>query len=706
MTILFKEDWELYPNAVIDTNTKNTSFLRIAAMFRDMGIVNHAFPLQLHNPELSGIDPYSNDLTQEQQIEIAIECKNNFFYFIRECVRVPGGGYDNPIKFRANRGNIALYWLFMNHIANMLIQPRQTGKSFSTDVLMRYLVNLRCTNTKINLLTKDDTLRSANLNRLKDLESELPVFLIQRARGDLANTEKLTIKSLGNSYEGHVPNKSPKMAMNVGRGLTSPIFHVDEAGFFYNVGITVPAALAAGTAARDLAKLKNEPYGNIFTTTAAKKDDKDGAYIYKLLCNSAIWTEKFLDAGNQEGLYKLIRSNSSTGELRVNCTFSHRQLGYNDAWLKEALENSLATGEDADRDFFNIWTSGTHSSPLSVEQSKMIRDSQRNDFFAEIASPYSYVTRWFIPEEAIQRTLKNGSFVLSLDTSDAVGNDDIGMHLRCIKTGAIIASGNYNETNLITFTKWILDWLLTYDTITLIIERRSTGAMVIDYLILMLLENNINPFTRIYNKVIQEAEEFPLRFKEVMQSSYGLANLTTKYKKTFGFATSSSGATSRNELYGNTLSNAVKLTGDKVHDSMTIDQLLGLTTKNGRVDHADGAHDDMCIAWLLSFWLIQLGKNLHVYNIKASEILADNKKAKTVNDPKVMYENKIRHDLRNQAEQLVEDIYKQKDPFLTKRLEAKLKHIVSKMPNEDQDIVSVENLITRIKEAKRTKKLY
>ena len=167
MTIIYENDWLLYPEAIIDTQTKNQSFVRLAALYRHMGIKNHSFMLSLLNPRLQGIDPYSPHLTLEQKLDIAIECKENFWYFIRECIRTPDGTEDNPISFKANRGNIALFWLFLNHTTLILIQPRQTGKSINTNALMTYLLNIRCTKTHINQINKDESLRSINLERLK-----------------------------------------------------------------------------------------------------------------------------------------------------------------------------------------------------------------------------------------------------------------------------------------------------------------------------------------------------------------------------------------------------------------------------------------------------------------------------------------------------------------------------------------------------------
>jgi hypothetical protein len=703
MTILFLEDWDKHKSAIVDTTTTNQSFLRLSALYRDMGIKNHSFILQLHNPELQGIDPYSNELTIEQMILIGIECKSNFFYFLRECMLVPGTGYNNKQRFKANRGNIALYWSFFNHITTILIQPRQTGKSFSTDVLMTYLLNIGCTYTEINLMTKDDDLRSRNLERLKLLELEMPFYLKQRIKGEVGNTEMLKIKSLNNIYKGHLPNKSPKMALNVGRGLTSPIFHIDEAAFFYNIGITLPAALAAGTAERNLAKEKNEPYGTILTTTAGKKDDRDGAYVYNLLSESAVWTEKFFDSNDNESLNKLVRSNSIKGKIRINCTFNHRQLGYTDEWLRDAIEAAVSVGDDASRDFGNVWTSGSQQSPLPVKTATTIRDSQVVEYYAEISPPYSYITRWYVPSNEIERVMSTNHHIMSLDTSDASGGDDIGMHLRDVKTGATIACGDYNETNLISFCEWICKWLVKYENITLIIERKSTGAMIIDYLLLMLPEKGIDPFKRLYNKVVQEYMEQPDKFAEINKPGYMRSpELYTKYKKYFGFATSSTGSTSRSELYSTTLRLAAKITGDKVRDPILIDQILGLVIKNGRVDHTDGGHDDLVISWLLSFWLLTQGKNLSFYGIKSRDVLIDNAVNMEDNDPKKAYIRNEQEHYRKQVEDLIETIKKEKDDFIAHKLECQLKTIVNKLSDDDKQIVSIDDLITNLREFRRS----
>ena len=77
---------------IYDFTTKNTSFLDVHYKLRDAGIKNNAFHLVLFNPELQGVDPYAEDLTDEQKQAIIKECSENIFYYLREVLRVKPAG--------------------------------------------------------------------------------------------------------------------------------------------------------------------------------------------------------------------------------------------------------------------------------------------------------------------------------------------------------------------------------------------------------------------------------------------------------------------------------------------------------------------------------------------------------------------------------------------------------------------------------------
>jgi hypothetical protein len=702
--ILFAEDWAKYPTAFPDLSTRNTSFVRLASVYRSMGIENHAFILALVNKDLVGVDPFDPNLTLEQMGAIALESKINPWYFFREVARVPGKGTSRAVYLEANRGNICLFWCFFNHIMIFLIQIRQTGKSLSTDILMNLLLNLVCENTDINLLTKDDVLRRKNIERIKEIGLELPIYLQMKTRDDANNGEEVTIVARKNNYTTHVPQASEKRAINMGRGLTSAIFHVDEPPFQINIDKSLGVALGSTGAAVDAAKIEGTPYGTIFTTTAGKKDSREGAFIYKLLCDSAVWNERFLDAPNLVELEKQIRVNSRGRVCRINATFNHRQLGKTDAWLKEKIDESLQSGEECDRDFFNVWTSGNMSNPLSVNILEQIAASAVSDYHIDISKPNGYITRWYIPENEIERRMANCKTVLGMDTSEASGGDDISFILVDVETLEVLAAGTYNETNLFTFAEWVCSVLVKYENITAIIERRSTGAMLLDYLLLFLPQYGIDPFKRLFNRVVNEYDEEPTRWKEIRQPmNRRSSDIYVRYKKTFGFATAGAGYASRTELYSTTLQNAAKRAATKIRDKPLIDQITGLITKNGRIDHEQGEHDDLVIGWLLCNWLLTLGKNLSHYGIDTSRVMSGiaTKSTETYAETSRRYE-------QDQIRLTIEGIYNQlateDDDYICMRLEHDLRVLDSKIILEQGETYSIDNLIKQAKESKRSKR--
>lgn len=715
--VLFMEDWLRYPSAKPNYDTKNESYLKLAGTYYAMGVKNYAFMLALHDQSLKDVDPFSPFLTELEMVKIAIECKINPWYYFREIAKVPARSGSDAVPLLANRGNIALYWCFFNHVMTYLVQIRQTGKSISTDVLDSYLLNIRCRGTTINLLTKDDALRSENIQRLKDIIDEMPFYLKQRSKKDLDNTELINISSLGNWYKAHLPQKAKKFALNTGRGMSSPIFRVDEGPFQANIEISLPAALAAGVAMRNKARANNEPYGTTLTTTAGKKDDPDGRYFYQQICAAAEWTEKFFDAKDATELEVMIRAVSRglkekmrvgdeviRGEFAVNITMNHRQLGYDDAWLLTALEETKSVGDAADRDFFNRWTSGSLSSPLSIQQMEIIRGSQKEPLYVEDCKIGSFRVpcRWYIPKDSIEMYMAKNSSILSADTSDGAGGDDISLSLTDVKTGMLIASFNVNQVNLLAFSEWVCErWIIQCPNVTLIPERRSSAIALIDHLLLILPDRGIDPFKRIFNRIVNDPDENKTAYEEIkLPLSRRPHDIYVRYKKAFGWATSGGGMTSRSDLYSTTLISAARNCGHMVNDKTTIDQILSLETRNGRVDHAPGEHDDAVIGWLLGHWMLTKAKNLLHYGIQVTDILSRNRGG-SENGGVITKEQREQIFYRDKIKELLGKLEQEQSEIISMKIENELRFYNSKLIIEENEVLSLDELISKTKETKK-----
>lgn len=684
--ILFKEDWAKYPEAIPDYNTKNKSFLRLAGVYKSMGIDNCEFMLALHDRSLVGVNPRDENLDLETIGRITEELAINPWYFFREVVRLPATAGPDPVPLQGNRGNISLYWLFFNHITSLLIQPRQTGKSVSTDCLMVYLFGIATVSTDISLLTKDDNLRTKNVARVKSVLEELPFYLKFKSGKDTYNTEKISLSKLNNNYMTNVAQASEKAALNIGRGMTNAINHIDEIAFISNIHKTLPALLAASGAARDSAQAAGAYYGNVFTTTAGYLSSESGKFAKGIYDSCLRWSEKLFDCKDLKHLRETIVKNNPSKHDRVLLEFNHRQLGYTDDWLRGKISDAMSSGEDAGADFLNLWAEGSESSAIPKNILSIIKASLINEPFTEI-SRYGYITRWYMPEHQLKNNFNNRKAVACLDTSDAVGSDDIALVIRDVSTGETLGAGTYNETNLISFSEFVCDMLVRYPNLTLIIERKSSGVAIIDNLLRLLPALGIDPFARIFNWVVNDAETNETYYREIVaRPTYRRdPSLYVKYRKQFGYATSGAGRSSRDNLYGVALLASTKYTASTVRDAVLVNQLAGLVKKNGRIDHSYGNHDDMVVSWLLGYWFLLEAKNKEFYGIPKNLVLTS--VAAAMIDEEGGQEMVIAKakQLRIKAEIdfLAEQIKKEKNAFrvidLTNRLRHKFKDIDTKI---------------------------
>lgn len=701
--ILFLEDWNKYPRAIVHTKTSNKSYLVLAEKYKRMGVKNYAFHLALMQPELETVDPFDPNLTMEQMQMIGLECKHNPWYFFREVLRLKPQAGANPVPINANRGNIGLYWLFFNHMDMCLIQPRQTGKSVSTDGLMIYLIFIGTINTRINMVTKDNDLRFANVDRLKNMRNYLPKYLWTKSKQDSDNKTDVTCAQLNNIYATAVAQNSEAGALSLGRGTTSPIMHNDEGPFCNYIDVTLPAILASGGAARDEARREGAHYGNIFTTTAGKKDDRNGAYMYEMVSGGMTWDERaLLDCSSQKQVEEIIEKNSTGQKPIVNMTFSHTQLGYDDQWLKEKLKNSNAKGEEADRDYFNVWTSGGLSSPLSVDLNKYIRESQKEPDHIEISKD-GYIMRWYIPKHEIEYVMEHGNYILAMDTSEGVGRDAISMVIMDVRNLKVIAASDNSETNLIRFSNYVCDLLVKYRNVTLIPERRSTGQLFIDNLLHKMPTLGIDPFKRVYNQIVDEGRQHEPEFNAIASDpAHRPDHFYDRCKRYFGYTTSGSGRMSRDVLYGDILQQAASLGGGKVCDKRLIDEITGLVVKKGRIDHSSGSHDDMVIAWLLACWMLMSTRNLDFYGIRnalceVEEFGMASKKPKS-SDPYDLYLDQQQKLMREEMKQLMENLKSVNDDLLAVKVENRLRFLDQQLISDDESAFSLDKIITEAKE--------
>jgi len=703
--ILYEEDWDRYPTAFPDFDTKNENALRFCSLLKEMGIQNNRWPLALHDERLIGVDPFDPNISRDMALLVSNEASINFWYFIRECSRTPNSTPTKPAIFNMNRANMATYWLYFNHVFNLLVQPRQTGKSYGIDTLAVWLLELRLRKSFINLLTKDDQLRAKNLERLKKIDSELPFYLKTRGDRDIANTEQIKISLLDNTYTGFVPQKSAKAAQMVGRGHTSENNFIDEPCYIPNVGISVPAMLAAGNMVRTIAKENGTPYGTIMSTTVGDLAEDEGLYVYRMAQNSAPFSETMYDCRNEQDLRKVVKTNSRTNEknvpYRVYTEFNHRQLGISDEQIQEWMADAAAEGADAEKDFLNKWKFGEANTALEKSDRQVVENSQQDPLKVEIMEPYGYMMRWYVEPSMMNTTFSNDIIVLGLDTSDASGGDSIGLVGTHSNSGEVLLDMDINETTIASYIQFLFDFMMRYPNTILIGERRSTGPTILESLITMFLMKNLNPFKRIFNFVANDHKEKESLYKLINRDTVS-DEVAYGSKKTFGFATSAMGVTSRSELFSTTMREALRHGARTMRSKKLCSQIMALIRdKNGKVNHRSGAHDDLVIAWLLTYWFLTAARNTQFYGLHHSSILKSSAASIIDNDPMTLMKKRIEDAAVMKFELLATMLRTERDKYVRSRLELQIKQAFAALPASSKKARSYDEMLDQLYDSMR-----
>lgn len=709
--ILFEEDWLKMENAgpeglgpIVDTQTKNTSFLNYASLLHQMGIKNWAFCLALHDPKLQGIDPFDENLSEEMMFRVGIELEANPWYYLRECALVPSKAGADAVKFRAHRANMGMFWLFMNNVSFFLLQPRQTGKSVVADMINNYLLHYRMHKTNVSLVTLSQTLLIENMERIKAMRELLPQYTIARTKNDTKAKEQYTYPAKGNKLITMVSQSSEMGATKVGRGCSVAVQQFDEAAFIGYMDVVWAAAVPGTGAARDLARERGEPYGTMITTTAGDKMTRSGKFMYDIYESTADWTEHYFDLKNKAELHEVVKRNSKDHTLMVGATFNHLQLGYSDEWLSEKIRELKNVDQDQiNRDYFNIWTAGGALSPLSPDITQNILMSEKQPDYVQITKA-GYIIKWYIPREQIGEYMRNNTVVMGMDTSEAINRDAISFVAVDVTTLKTVAVMGVSEADTIKLAKFMVDFLVSFPRITLIIEHKSTATTFIETLYTQLPLHGIDPFRRLYNTIVQEPEQYPELFRQIQTDRNRRDEVFyTKNKKKFGFNQT---AATRHLLYKTVLEVSAKRCQHVIYDKTLSNEMRSLEVdpKSGRIDHDTNGHDDHVIAWLLAMWLLIYGRNLSFYGIESRRVMT-----------KVSDEGEEVPDVKVRERELIDAYYQELDALANKLIdcegtiyapviEAQMRQINMKLTNFGVEPKTIDALRISIKEQRQEEK--
>jgi hypothetical protein len=320
---------------MIHLKTTNKSFLEVAQQLEALGIKNNAFMLRLDNPELEKVNPYRLDMPSPMMDKILEECKNNFWYFIREVVRIPVKGTDDSIQFVLNRASAAVFWCMGQDLGTFDCSARLTHKTHNG--LMPLVYSALFADKEYRYIFAAD-----NKNRSKENHS---TFL-------------KIIEKLPDWMRDHLVSKieavqNPETQQRV---ITTATFHSpSHVDSFMRVN-DVPADLSKTVTFFD--EWEHTPfngellecliYGNhtICSSTPGDTSTSWGNKAQDLINTVPRFSETMYD---QTGY----RKDDCWNTKFVYIEFNYQELGFDTDWLKNQYEQALSLGlvDEFDRSF-------------------------------------------------------------------------------------------------------------------------------------------------------------------------------------------------------------------------------------------------------------------------------------------------------------------------------------------------------------------
>ena len=599
--------------------TTNQSFMDMHYYLKATGRENNKFFLVIYDPDLIGVDPRDPKLPPIMKQKILRECIFNYWYFLREVVRIPdeGGSVSGGMRYKLHRGNLAMNFLFILNYNIFLELPRQHGKTVSA--LCRYLwvFNFGTSNSRIMFINKKHDDSKNNLVTMKRIRESLPSYLrMDEAYGRDGKRIKVpnTVETLQHPTNFNKINTLPgartkQLANGLGRGCTMPIHYYDEFAFIVYNKIIYGSAMPAFSRASQNARANNAPYGILITTTPGDLTTDEGLFAEEIKNTATPWSEIYYDY-TPDQLEELRTANTKSSFFYVK--YSYQQLGSGEKYFEDMVIYLNRDWPTIRREVLLEWTKAATNCPFRQEDLDIIRGLCMNEPLNTIlfgrAGQYQFKIWGHYNPECPP--------IVGVDVAGGWQQDSSAITVIDSRTTKVVATFNCNYIPTPDLAELLVTLVSTYMKNAIVnIERNGGfGGTLLQLLVKSKIKNNL--YYEIKDRVLQERSD-------------GVKIIRQKQKvKVYGTDSSMS---TRNELI-ELLHQRVNFHKDKF---VTLELLSELETmevkKNGKTEHASNAHDDQVFSYLWALYVWYYGQNImERFNIMKTEIKTDEDESETM----------------------------------------------------------------------------
>lgn len=590
--------------------TTNQSFLNMHYYLKEIGVQNNKFMMVLLDPDLAGIDPFDPRLNDIYKAKILRECLHNYWYFIREVVRIPSSGSTGKgTRYELTRGNLALNYCMAINLNVFYEVPRQQGKTISALIRYLYLFNFGTTNSEIAFLNKKLDDSKLNLARMKELREALPPYLqMSEVIGSDGKRIKATNTVLAlkhpvnaNKITAYSSATSKVAAASLLRGRTIPLIYFDEFGFFAHNGTVYLNGIPAYKTAANNAKANGAPYGILITTTPGFLTTEEGLYAYEFKESATKFSELWYDMSYNQ-LMELVNANKTSTFVYIK--FGYQELGRSEQWFMEQCREMKMQWDDIRREILLEWAISNDNCPFTKEQLDEVRElvrapiNQKLFLGKYLFNIYDRIDLRYPP-------------IIGVDVSGGYKRDSSAMACIDSRTTKLFAEMNCNYIPPTDLAKVIFELVTTRMSNAVVnIERNGGfGSSVLAMLINTSIKKNL--YYEIKDKVIEET----------FSTDGGMHRKKTERRKVYGLDSTKEIRETLIEI----LRERMEYHKDKFVAKVIYEELRGMEVKrSGKVEHSNNTHDDSVFALLMALYVWYEGKELATrYGIQKTTIKTD-----------------------------------------------------------------------------------
>lgn len=337
-----------------DFGTKNRSFLQTAQELKTIGIKNWYFMLEVKYPQLGvqDIDPYDPAISKEDIGRVIIECKNNIWYFMREVAKIPAKGAPKPYDLCLTRASCAATWCYDHNIDFMLCQPRQTWKTTQIMLLCTYAFVFDLKNVDIPFMhiKEKDTLRNAGMFR--DYVCELPSYMNPwYGRQKLPGLKSLKYDEHGTDISILSSADSDVKAKDKMRGMTLFVVSIDEYEYIPYIDSVIAGATPAMISGRNIARETGGRTCVMLSSTPGDLETQPGKAAQRMIDMTPRFSEQMYDLTEEElsAMFEGMVTEGEDGEKNpvtmVYIEFNYKQLRKTEKWLREQYNEAKRTNK-------------------------------------------------------------------------------------------------------------------------------------------------------------------------------------------------------------------------------------------------------------------------------------------------------------------------------------------------------------------------